>query len=156
MQEGCYSAVTDPGRCCPSSASSSAPGGFTAVNGGWAGSRASEPPPAPFQQQQQQREEVQPRSSSAYCANGASRRGVVGSIRSLLNNGGEEAVEAEQARKLGEIEREYGDVVRRSGSASASASASASEGSTPTTGGQMEGVVVGAAVGGPQAVETTA
>lgn len=54
----------------------------------------------------------------------------------------------EQTRKLREIEREYGDVVRRS--------ASASEGSTPTTTtGQMEGVV-GAAVGRPQAVETTA
>ena len=100
--------------------------------GGWAGSRASEPPSA-----------LQPRSSSASYVSGGSRRGVVGSIRSLLN-GGEEGGEQEQTRKLREIEREYGDVVKRS------ASASASEGSTPTTTGQMEGVA------GPQAVETTA
>ena len=111
------------------------------MNGAWARSGASEPP-APQQRQQQQQEA--PRSSSAYAnANGAGRRGVVGSIRSLLN-GGEEGVEVEQGRKLRELEREYRDVVRRS--------ASASEGSTPTTTttGQMEGVV------GPQAVETTA
>ena len=119
--------------------------GFTAVN-----NRASEPPGQYHYQHQQQ--QAPPRPSAA--GKTGSRHGV-GSIRSLLNGGeeGGEAVEEEeeeQGRKLREIEREYGDVVKRAGSASASASAS--EGGTPVVVGQIEGM----AGGGANVVETTA